>query len=163
MLGRLSRPQSVICDRDMEGVVASRPAGPAWSCPSLGSRPAALRLGCSRPGCWSREHSSKQASARYTPDATTWVRIKRQHDCPSGRMPGFFQSRKGRRKSVLAMVFVMPMAHSAPLAVAGNASFGSSNLRDCTDEQEQQGTDFHDLQLPNLSIADQSGCRSVRH
>jgi ATP-dependent DNA ligase len=50
----------VICDRDMEGIVA------------------------------------KQASAGYTPDATTWVKIKnRQHSQAAGR-EDFFDRRKAR-------------------------------------------------------------------
>ena len=50
----------VICDRDMEGIVA------------------------------------KQASAHYTPEATTWVKIKnRQYSQAVGR-EDFFNRRKGR-------------------------------------------------------------------
>jgi len=50
----------VICDRDMEGVVA------------------------------------KQASARYTPDATTWVKIKNQHYGQAAGRQDFFNRSKAR-------------------------------------------------------------------
>jgi len=50
----------VICDRDMEGVVA------------------------------------KQASARYTPEATTWVKIKNQHYGQAAGSQDFFNRSKAR-------------------------------------------------------------------
>jgi bifunctional non-homologous end joining protein LigD len=52
----------VICERDMEGIVA------------------------------------KQASARYTPEATTWVKIKNREYSQAVGREDFFGRRKGRRK-----------------------------------------------------------------
>ena len=54
----------VICDRDMEGVVA------------------------------------KQASARYTPDATTWVKIKNRHYSQAVGRADFFNRPKIRRSNL---------------------------------------------------------------
>jgi len=51
----------VICDRDMEGVVA------------------------------------KQASARYTPDATTWVKVKNRHYSQAAGRQDFFNRPKARQ------------------------------------------------------------------
>jgi bifunctional non-homologous end joining protein LigD len=51
----------VICDRDMEGVVA------------------------------------RQASARYTPEATTWVEIKNQHYSQAAGRQDFFNRPKTRQ------------------------------------------------------------------
>jgi len=54
----------VICDREMEGVVA------------------------------------KQSSARYTPNATTWVKIKNRHYSQAVGRAGFFNRPKIRRSNL---------------------------------------------------------------
>jgi len=54
----------VICDRDMEGVVA------------------------------------KQATAKYTPDATTWVKIKNRHYSQAVGRADFFNRPKIRRSNL---------------------------------------------------------------
>jgi ATP-dependent DNA ligase len=70
----------VICEQDMEGVVA------------------------------------KQASARYTPEATTWVKIKnRQYSQAVGR-EDFFDRRKGRRNKLAPHSSRSDAAHSREAA-----------------------------------------------